>query len=123
MLLFYSAGWCPPCEQFLQVLKDFYSEVNIDKKMIEVFYVSKDKSEDEFKKNYAKMPWITVPFSNQLHSNLVDKFAITGIPMLLVLDAKTGFLISRKGRKDICDLGVGSIKSWTDEIPYKKKKD
>ena len=30
VLLFFSAGWCPPCEQFLQVLKDFYSEVNID---------------------------------------------------------------------------------------------
>ena len=30
VLLFFSAGWCPPCEQFLQVLKDFYNEVNID---------------------------------------------------------------------------------------------
>ena len=64
ILLFFSSGWCPPCEQFLQVLKDFYSEVNIDKKVIEVFYVSRDKSEDEFKKSYAKMPWITVPFNN-----------------------------------------------------------
>ena len=30
VLLFFSAGWCAPCEQFLQTMKDFYSEVNID---------------------------------------------------------------------------------------------
>ena len=30
VLLFFSAGWCAPCEQFLQILKDFYSEINID---------------------------------------------------------------------------------------------
>ena len=64
VLLFYSAGWCPPCEQFLQVLKDFYSEVNIDQKLIEVLYVSSDKNEDEFKKTYAKMPWLSVTYNN-----------------------------------------------------------
>ena len=45
VLLFFSAGWCPPCEQFLQVLKDFYNEVNIDERILEVIYVSCDKSE------------------------------------------------------------------------------
>ena len=37
--------------------------------------------------------------------------------MVLVLDSNTGFLISKKGRKDICDLGVGCIKNWCDETP------
>ena len=45
VLLFFSAGWCPPCEQFQQLLKDFYNEVNIDGKIIEIIYVSHDKSE------------------------------------------------------------------------------
>ena len=35
--------------------------------------------------------------------------------MVLVLDATTGFLISKKGRKDICDLGIGCMKNWADE--------
>jgi thiol-disulfide isomerase/thioredoxin len=59
VLLFFSAGWCPPCEQFLQVLKDFYSEVNIDEKTVEVVYISADKKEQDFKDTYAKMPWLT----------------------------------------------------------------
>ena len=45
VLLFFSGGWCPPCEQFLQVLKDFYSEINIDKKMIEIIFISSDRDD------------------------------------------------------------------------------
>ena len=40
-----------------------------------------------------------------------------GVPMVLVLDAQTGFLISKKGRKDICDLGIGCMKNWAEEKP------
>ena len=40
-----------------------------------------------------------------------------GVPMVLVLDANTGFLISKKGRKDICDLGIGCMKNWAEEKP------
>ena len=87
VLLFFSAGWCPPCEQFLQVIKDFYSEVNIDQKLIEVLYISSDKLEADFKETYAKMPWLTVPYSNPLHKNLIAKYEIVGVPMIYVLDA------------------------------------
>jgi thiol-disulfide isomerase/thioredoxin len=68
VLLFFSGGWCAPCEQFAQVLKDFYSEVNIDGKLIEVIYVGSDKSEQEFKDNYAKMPWVTFSYSSPMHT-------------------------------------------------------
>ena len=45
VLLFFSAGWCYPCNDFLQVLKDFYNEINIDKKQVEVIFVSSDNDE------------------------------------------------------------------------------
>ena len=48
-------------------MKDFYNEINIDSKQIEIFYVSSDKSDQEFKDAYAKMPWMTVQYSNPLH--------------------------------------------------------
>ena len=37
--------------------------------------------------------------------------------MVYVLDAPTGFLITKKGRKDICDLGVNCLKNWSEEMP------
>jgi thiol-disulfide isomerase/thioredoxin len=32
LALLFSAGWCPPCKTFLSILKEFYSEVNIESK-------------------------------------------------------------------------------------------
>ena len=41
--LFFSASWCPPCQTFLKILKEFYAEVNIESKQCEIVYVSLDK--------------------------------------------------------------------------------
>ena len=30
--IFFSASWCPPCQTFLKILKEFYAEVNIESK-------------------------------------------------------------------------------------------
>ena len=122
VLLFFSAGWCAPCEQFLQVLKDFYSEVNLTERQVEILYVSCDSDEQGFKESYAKMPWLTVPFNNPLHENLKQRFEITGVPLVTVCEAKTGFVITHKGRKDIFDLGVNCLKNWRDDMPANKIK-
>ena len=122
VLLYFSAGWCAPCDQFLQVLKDFYSEVNLTEKIVEIMYVSCDNDEAQFKESYAKMPWITVPFNNPKHSELKKKFEIIGVPVVLVCEAQTGFVVSHKGRKDIFDHGVMSLKHWTDDMPAAKER-
>ena len=90
--------------------------------MIEVIYVSCDKSEEDFKKTYAKMPWVTAPYNNSFHKDLLSKYEITGVPFIYVLDAATGFLISKKGRKDIAELGVDTMKAWQSEHPIQLKK-
>jgi len=51
--LLFTANWCPPCKCFLSVLKEFYNEVNIDKKQCEILNVPMDKSEDEYKEHYS----------------------------------------------------------------------
>ena len=122
VLLFFSAGWCPPCEQFLQVLKDFYSEVNIGGKIVEVLYISADKKEQDFKETYAKMPWLTYQYNNVMRTQLLEQFNITGVPIVYVCDASTGFVITYKGRKDICELGVSCMKNWSDEMPDMQEK-
>ena len=99
------------------MLKDFYSEVNLTEKVVEILYVSCDRTEQEFKESYEKMPWITVPFNNTLHDDLKKKYEIIGVPMVLVCEASTGFVISYKGRKDIFDHGVLSLKHWAEDMP------
>ena len=125
LLLFFSYGECPPCEQFMQILKDFYHEVNIDSKVIEIIYVSMDRNEAEFKESYAKMPWLTFKYDEKgsdMHHKLKERYDVKGVPMVYVMEPNDGFLISMKGRKDICDLSVQCLKNWTEEIEEQRVK-
>ena len=45
----------------------------------------------------------------------MEKYQIKGVPVVFVCDAKTGFVITYKGRKDICELGVSCMKNWDEE--------
>ena len=85
-------------------------------------YVSCDRDEAGFKESYAKMPWITVPYNNPLHDALKKRFEIIGVPVVLVCEAQTGFVLSHKGRKDIFDMGVSCLKHWTDDMPATKER-
>ena len=62
LAIFFGASYCPPCQTFLRILKEFYAEVNIDSKQCEILYVSLDKTEQDFIEDYAQMPWLAVPF-------------------------------------------------------------
>lgn len=84
-----------------------------------------DRKESEFKESYAKMPWLTFKYDekgNDMHNKLKDRFEIKGVPMVYVLEPSTGFLITKKGRKDICDLSVACLKNWQEEIGDQKIK-
>ena len=65
LAILFSASWCPASKTFLHLLKEFYSEVNIDSKQCEILYVSLDKNEDEYRDAYAFMPWLAVPYADQ----------------------------------------------------------
>lgn len=52
-----------------------------------------------------------------MRTSLQEKFNITGVPIIYVCDANTGFVITYKGRKDICELGVSCMKNWDEEKP------
>ena len=47
--IFFAASWCYPCKAFLPKLIEFYQDVNIEDKKLEIIYASSDKSEAEFK--------------------------------------------------------------------------
>ena len=82
-----------------------------------------DPIEDEFKDHYTLMPWMTLPFEDKRIETLKEDFNITQIPQLTVLDAKTGYLITHKGRKDIHEQGQKCIKDWSKLLVINKEKD
>lgn len=68
------------------------------------------------------MPWCSFTYADARHKTLVKKFNVTGIPKVFTLDAPTGFSITEKARKDICDLGINCLKNWAEEKPDMIKK-
>ena len=91
-------------------------------KQVEVIFVSSDETEQGFKEHYAKMPWLTYHFNHPKVAELKSKFEIMGVPMVVVCEAQTGFAVTKKGRKDIFDLGISCIRNWTEDMPAAKKK-
>jgi thiol-disulfide isomerase/thioredoxin len=74
--LFFSAGWCPPCKLMMKPLKDFYTDINMEKKQFEVLYVPVDKKEETWRQHYNQMPWLSLPFNDKRCQSLMDKYQI-----------------------------------------------
>ena len=64
--LFFSAGWCAPCETMLQSLKNFYTDANLEKRQFEVILVSNDRKKDDYTEHYKKMTWLSIPYGDEM---------------------------------------------------------
>ena len=58
------------------------------------------------------MPWLSLHFSNPRIAKLKQKYNITGIPELVIVDSQTGFLVTVRGRKDIHEQNIKTIDDW-----------
>lgn len=47
------------------------------------------------------MPWLSLPYGDERIGKLMTQYKITAIPALIILDAKTGFKVTEKARKDL----------------------
>ena len=63
--LFFSAEWCAPCHTMIPLLRNFYTDINLDGQVFEVILVSNDHTNDEFREHFGAMPWAAVPFGDE----------------------------------------------------------
>ncbi len=100
--LYFSAHWCPPCRGFTPVLAEAYKGIVAQGKPFQVVFVSSDRDQGSFDGYYGEMPWIALPFQERdLKATLCDKYGVTGIPCLVLLNGATGELITKDGRGEI----------------------
>ena len=98
--IYFSAHWCPPCNRFTPILIDFYKKANEEKKEIEIIFASFDRDTKSFDEYYGSMPWISIPFENEMRETIAEAFGINGIPALLIFDNK-GNLIEQEARNSV----------------------
>jgi len=99
--LYFSAHWCGPCRKFTPNLAKFYE--NRKAKGIndfEIIFVTADQDEEEFNEYYGTMPWLTFPFGDSRIGLMSDRFSVSGIPALILIDP-AGNLITTDGRSVI----------------------
>ena len=63
--LLFSADWCAPCHTMLPLLRNFYTDINLDERQFEVILVSSDNNEKDFAKHFGSMPWTALPYGDR----------------------------------------------------------
>eukprot|EP00759_Apiculatamorpha_spiralis_P000529 PhF_6_TR10180/c0_g1_i1/m.15786/K17609/NXN; nucleoredoxin len=96
LMLYFSASWCPPCQQFTPLLGKYYSFLPKDK--AEILFVSMDNDEKSFRSYFSKMPWPAMPYSYRAHKEMLcNVFGVKTIPALVFLNGK-GEMVTKHGR-------------------------
>ena len=80
--IYFSMHNCPPCRQFTPVFAELYNEVNSDNKVMEVIFVSGDKTQEEYDSYYGEMPWLALPRGDERLGKLAQKFNVRASPDL-----------------------------------------
>lgn len=109
--LYFAGKWCPLCAPFTSILIDFYNEINIEEKLLEIIFVSRDKNKEEFEEVYKEMPWLAFPFGDSRIKKLTEAHDVKGIPILIVLK-KNGEAITINGKRDIMTEGYDVFQKW-----------
>lgn len=116
--LLFSAEWAAPCKTMLKLLRNFYSDINLDERLFEVILVPADQKKEQKIEHFSTMPWTSLPFGDARIQQFMKRYEVTGVPKLIIIDSKTGFKITDTARKDLNlaqqeDVGVQGVwKSW-----------
>jgi thiol-disulfide isomerase/thioredoxin len=111
--IYFSAHWCPPCRQFTPVLVKFHNDLTKAGKEFEIVFVSSDRSEKAMYDymDETNMPWLALPHGDSHKQALAQKFGVSGIPMLVIVDSK-GKTLSTNGRGEVSSRGTSAYDNW-----------
>ena len=109
VLLLFSGKWCPPCNGFAPVIKNFYNNVNKgcigDKKRVEIVFISCDNSIEEYKSHASEFPYACISFDDPKIVDLQDALEIENIPVVTLL-RKDGTIAKENIRQIIQTKGI-----------------
>ena len=113
--LYFSMHNCPPCRDFTPVFAELYNEINSNEKVIEVVFLSGDKTQEEFDTYYGEMPWLALPRGDSRLANMAKKFEVRGVPRLIILKPD-GTVIGNNEVKKVTEEGPGAIEEYLSKL-------
>lgn len=111
--IYFSAGWCPPCQTFTPLLCNLYDELMNRKANFEIVFLSFDKTDADMEAYFLKKHrnWYALPLDDPFKEELKLKYNVTAVPKFIIIN-KDGEVISSKGRKEVQDKGVIAFRNW-----------
>lgn len=109
--LYFSMHNCPPCQEFTPVFAELYKEINADEKILEVIFLSGDKTQEEYDLYYGEMPWLALPKGDSRLVNLAKKYEVKGVPRLVIIKPD-GTLVDNNAVKKVTEEGPGAIEEY-----------
>ena len=112
VLVYCSAHWCPPCKGFTPILSEWSARLGPKLRCATVF-ASSDHGPSDFAGYFGSMSFdLALPFGDPTIELLSQHFGVRGIPTLLVLDARTGELVTDDGRSGVMADKEGARFPW-----------
>ncbi|KAL8581489.1 hypothetical protein ACOMHN_042882 [Nucella lapillus] len=109
--IYFSSHWCPPCRGFTPALAETYTTLKEAGKKFEVVFVSSDRSDEDYKSYYNEMPWLTIGFGSDKKDVLCERYDVSGIPCLVLVD-KDGQTVTTEGRSKVSEDPTGQNFPW-----------
>ncbi|CAH0475876.1 unnamed protein product [Peronospora belbahrii] len=112
---YFSAHWCPPCRQFTPFLSALYEDMVEEHPEFELIFVSSDRDPKQFTEYYGEMTFLAIPFDQRATIQALNtKFGVTGIPMLVFVDAEDK-VITLEGR-NVVSNSRGDVNTVWEEL-------
>lgn len=90
----YFTDWkCGPCRSFTPAL----IQATRSTPGLQVIVVSRDRTEEDYKRLRDKTPWPAIPFESGARKALFEKYEVRGVPTLLLF-SREGELLDKQGR-------------------------
>eukprot|EP00961_Rhodomonas_salina_P232810 3145648-Rhodomonas_salina.1 len=113
--VYFSAHWCPPCQRFQPKLLETYQNAQRENKPMEVVMVCADRKEEEYANHVSGLPWRAVSWAQKSKlGKLMGSLKVGGLPSLVLLDAATGAVITRDGRRLLASDPLALNYPWTE---------
>ena len=114
LLLYFGSSWNRECKAFFPALLDFYRTISQKYKM-EAIYISHDRSLQDFKEIFTKMPFPAMPTgTSELKNTLAKNLKAIEVPTVAILDvASGGKVITTHAVQDIAALQRNSVEEAT----------
>jgi len=110
--IYFTAEWSKPSLEFTPKLSEVYQEAVNAQLPFDIIFISADRDQATYDKNYNEMPWKALPYDNQITKlKLKCYFSLRGLPSLVIIKPDGEFL-TKSGKRAIEKKKLEAVQAW-----------